>query len=208
MKIGLGCIAFALATPTAFASIAFTTGQAVFIAPPLDITRNTFVSNDEFFVFQEQTAASFPLAIPLEQVSTGVTNMMNDFVGGTVPANTEFDSFYVHVDGVGNSAQIFSGSIRFTTEIFGVILTDNALDSVDLLLNSPLTIYPEGTTDRGLEFSGQDVITISEDRRTLTYSGRVSTAIDGFRIITAVPSPGVAGTALIGAIALLRRRRC
>jgi len=200
--------ALALTSSVATAGISFTTGDALETAPPIDIAPNNTTDNDNFIVFQEQSAVASPVAIPLDQVVGGLTDQNSDLVSGMVDAGIEFNSFYIHVDSDGSSTQEFLGSIRFTNAILGVIVTSGGLNSTDILLGNPGTSYPTNASLRGLElFGNQDAFTISDDRRTFTYDGRVSTAIDGIRIITAVPSPGALALLSIGAVSCMIRRR-
>jgi hypothetical protein len=126
-------------------------------------------------------------------------------------AGTYVDSYFLITDPVGanqSPTHEFKGSITFSTDILGLITMDSEFATSNLLLGHVGTIYSLGgySQDQG------DIITISADRRTLSFDMFSAPAADNIRIITAadVPEPTtvvLTGTGLAAFIARRRRRQ-
>lgn len=127
-----------------------------------------------------------------------------------IPAGTEVRSFLVHFDTRdSNDADdqddlvYLSGSVTFDVPIIGVILNSRELlANSDPYLGLPGLQYPDCNShacdkagpccDRGLELDGPntgDKLTISANRRTLTYDGWVEHWLDQVRIIASKVNP-------------------
>lgn len=110
-----------------------------------------------------------------------------------VPAGSTVDSHFLHLDT--RSGPRLEGFVRFSTDIVGVIFYDPdkvLFDPTDILLGDPNTVYPDDVKMRHLELAGGgDWVSLSEDRRALTFSMKDgSCGFDQIRIITApIPEP-------------------
>ena len=67
------------------------------------------------------------------------------------------------------------GRMNFNGDILGIICLSAQLDASDSILGNPGTKYPTGTSARGFE-AKQEVVTISNDCRTLTINRFYSTS--------------------------------
>ncbi len=131
-----------------------------------------------------------------------------------ISAGTTVSSYLLHFDPVGSPTVglISTGSITFDTDILGLIFTGTALGNTDGVLGSATTTYT-GTFNRALELVSPppgtaDIVTISADRRTLTFSLQTSTGQDHLRVVTAaVPEPNPALLLGMGVCCLLVLRR-
>ena len=125
---------------------------------------------------------------------------------------------------------VFDGSLTFDTDILGVIMTNHQatgpgnhrprlLEISDAVLGNPGTTYPPlGFSERQLELgqgSESDRVTLSADRRTLTFHMVVQPTNDQLRILTAPSSnsavPEPSSFAMVGLMlavgAAVRRSR-
>lgn len=100
------------------------------------------------------------------QTANGTT----PFTPGNITAGTDFTSYLLHFDPVGAAAgnSTISGSVTFAYDIIGIVTAAAKLVGSDPILGS---IGQYGAAaDRGLLLAGTDFITISANRRTLTFN--------------------------------------
>lgn len=107
-------------------------------------------------------------------------------IGGALAADKDMISYLLHFDPVGSdgsSTKSVSGTIDFTQDILGLMLSSNFLSMYDPVLGS-IGAYGN-SVDRGLVLSGSDYLKISPDRRRLEFN--LSVAGDEmleFRVLT------------------------
>ena len=120
------------------------------------------------------------------QTANGTT----PFTPGNITAGTDFTSYLLHFDPVGAAAgsSTITGSVTFAYDIIGVVTAAAKLAATDPILGS---IGQYGAAaDRGLLLAGTDFITISANRRTLTYNITIaSNDVAEFRVLTAPVLP-------------------
>lgn len=114
-----------------------------------------------------------------------------------IPRGMKIDCYRIYYDPASNENDFLKveGMIRFHQPILGIITTRNKLLETDLILNPlcqggtcPNIRHQEIETRVSENGSRQDIITLSEDRKTLTFqlfSG--TTFIDEFRVLVAAP---------------------
>lgn len=117
-------------------------------------------------------------------------NGTNSFTPGTITAGTDFTSYLLHFDPVGAAAgnSTITGSVTFAYDIIGIVTAAAKLAATDPILGS---IGQYGAAaDRGLLLAGTDFITISANRRTLTFNLTIANNDAAeFRIMTAPALP-------------------
>ena len=72
--------------------------------------------------------------------------------------------------------------MTFPSDILGVIVRDGQLNASRPLLGAPTTMYPAGGAQ--LELSNGDTVSLSADRRIVTFSFAADVGIDAVRIVT------------------------
>ena len=225
LKSTLITLTFLFFTGNSWAAIVSTTGMTV-ISAPTSVEPGQLESNTTVWAFTEQQSYTLTTDLAVDEVvSTSAT--------GLLAAGTEIDSYFFHVDPVGDSGLAadgveISGTVTFDTKILGLIWTgvpcpNNCptsfmyLDASDYL-GAPSTTYPTGGLGRGLEVEEQytwtrDFITLSSDGYSLTTLSSAAAPLysDQLRVITAsaVPLPmsvWLLGSGLIGLVGFGRKR--
>jgi uncharacterized repeat protein (TIGR01451 family) len=160
-------------------------GQVVRLtAPPTSVAVDAFENATALVTFDERQGVTLAAPVLVDAVDPGT---YAKFPNGsrTIPAGTEVDSHFVHNDLPKGATGRRVGSITFSSDILGVIGATGRLNKSDGLGASGTT-YAGTTRDRGLESASgaKDVITISDDRRTLSVDVRTTGVIDDIRVIT------------------------
>ncbi|MGR9071590.1 MAG: RHS repeat-associated core domain-containing protein [Gammaproteobacteria bacterium] len=159
-----------------------TTGAFELAPPPLSTVQGSYESNTKIKVFVETEKHILPKNIPADITQSGFYSSNASLTPGIVPAGTNVNSFYVHYDGIGTAFHSATGAITFPFEILGIAGLDNTLLASDKILGFPDTLYSTEVA-HGNEFSS-DFVTLSDDRRTLTYEPKLTVQTDHLRVIT------------------------
>jgi hypothetical protein len=125
----------------------------------------------------------------------GVVTNASQFTPATIDTGTYVNSQLLHFDPVGNGSGVLRGSVTFDTNVLGIIVTSARLNATDGQLRRPDAVYATTFASRGAEFNGsadQDSVTLSADRRTVTFVSHVASGLDEIRVVTTVP-PGSCG---------------
>jgi hypothetical protein len=110
-------------------------------------------------------------ALAVDSLITGggtINATTNPFAGGNLAAGTGFTSYLLHFDPTGATGGTATGSIQFAYDILGLVTDATDLALTDTILGS---IGQYGSlADRGLALAGSDFLSISADRRMLSFS--------------------------------------
>jgi MYXO-CTERM domain-containing protein len=139
----------------------------------------------------------------------GLVDQLSDLTPGLIPAGTRVASYIFHADGIGTGNHIFEGSVTFDEDILGIIVGTTRLNNTDNRFGAVGTTYWNGPS-RGLDLAtnpGNDTLLLSVSRNTVSFRLVVGEAMDEFRVLTAVPTPGSFAVAALAAATTLRRRR-
>jgi len=207
------------------------TGEVQTIDPPADASMGVFESNTTTFLWAEGTTtianSQFVTIIPFKNITpeaAGSTNGLGEgsafydsgiatveaMWGGDLAAGT-YSSYFFHTDkDVQN--QTFTGSMTFAREIVGIIYKQTELGLTDPIFGASGTTYGAGGSGRILELDGAaNWLSLSADRKTLSFQTVVAHNMDDMRILTsAVPVPAAVwlfASGLLGLVGIARRRK-
>ena len=160
--------------------------NVVLIDPPASVligANGALESNTLIRAFPERDNYALPATVKVNITAPGYFDSYAKMTGGSVGAGQRVTCYFVHFDPVGCDPSTSSGSMTFSGDILGIICRDSELNASDGVLGHPGTEYPTGTGSRGLE-SGQDIVTLSQDRRTVIINRFYSTTVgEQMRII-------------------------
>ena len=158
------------------------------IRPPASVklgAQGALESSTVIREFTEQKDFVLPSAVRTNISGPGYYNSPATMTGGTIAAGTHVNCYFLHFDPVGSGGAQVMGRMNFNGDILGIICRDAELDGSDAVLGNPGTKYPTGTSSRGFE-ANQEVVTVSNDRRTLTINRFYSSTVgEQMRVIVA-----------------------
>jgi prealbumin domain-containing protein/Big-like domain-containing protein/PKD domain-containing protein len=186
---GSDSVAIKITTPGGPCSATDPTTTVERISPPVSVKLNRLTSNTCVRLFDERQDVTLAKSLKVDITKPGTYDEKRDLTPASIPTGTIVDSHLLHADNIGSIKVRLTGSVTFDADILGVIVLDRNLDKSDYL-GSPTTSYPTKLHERGLELTGAlanggDLVTISADRRTLTFNVRFSSVLDQIRVITA-----------------------
>jgi prepilin-type N-terminal cleavage/methylation domain-containing protein/prepilin-type processing-associated H-X9-DG protein len=148
----------------------------VLMDPPASVIVHTLENSVTIRAFREKEDYELSGSVRVNVSSPGYFDSTAKMTAGSVGAGQRINCYFVHYDPVGNGPGVSSGSMTFPGDILGIICLDAQLDASDSALGHPGTKYPTGKASRGFE-SGQDIITLSEDRRTVVINRYYTTTV-------------------------------
>ena len=158
--------------------------------PPESVDVDKLESNDFMLLFEERTLVSLPKRLPVTFTVPGRYVQVRGQLG-RLAAGTRVSSYLLHFDSIpvgGRARRLrLDGSITFPRPVLGVLSRGKQLVASDALLGAPGTFYGQ-LHSRGLDVKAKDdtydIVTLSEDRRTLHVSFSVARSSDQLRILT------------------------
>jgi len=206
------CSAMLIATVgSANAQITSVSGQVLALLFPPPSVATGALENDVYgVVFQEQSNLVLSAPLTVNAMGPGTYGSHNASNSLVIPTGTPIQSYFVHFDSVGmpNRHIYYTCTITFANNILGVIYMENELNASDAPLGAPGTTYATNEVWRGLEDNNIDLITISNDLKTVTINSRLFNHLDQIRIITdVVPEPSSLLVLAAGLPLLARLRR-
>ncbi|MGN6367815.1 MAG: hypothetical protein ACTHN5_06100 [Phycisphaerae bacterium] len=184
-------------------------------SPPASIISGDWESNTAIREFVEAEPKTLTQAVAVDLTAPGTSPGAADdnLSPGTIPVGTVVNSYFLHFDPVGKPSTpvTLSGSITFDTPVLGLIALSSTLNGSIGSLGLASTTYASGS-DHGMEFAPNadgtnDVLTLSADRRTVSFTVTANLNGDELRIVTGVPEAGSLGVVVGGGILLAARRR-
>ncbi len=193
--VGTDAVGITITSPTAGpCSLTDPTSVVERINPPVSVKLDKLTSNTCVRLFDERQDLRLDKVLKVDISKPGTYDEPRDLTPASLPIGTVVDSHFLHADNIGSAKIRLIGSVTFDADILGVIVTDGGLDKSDWV-GSPTTAYPAKLQLRGLELTGPpanggDLVTISADRRTITFNVGFSTVLDSIRVLTANPTAG------------------
>lgn len=169
-------------------------GQVAVISAPTTVAVGKLEDNKNAKFFSEQSNITLTnqVTVDASRVGTysalgvGGSTLESTFKPATILAGTKVNSYYLHADKVGalTTFNQYKGSISFSESILGVVTTRNNLNASDRL-GSITTLYPKsGRELDATDTVNRDSFTISQDRKTLSFTLLTANYSDDIRIIT------------------------
>lgn len=165
-------------------------GTVELIDPPDSCEVDTLESSTRIRAFNELVDVKLTKDLKVTLTEPGTYDDSGDLPAGgrIIKVGTRVNAHLVHFDTLQADDHALDGSITVDSEIIGVILLSSQLNSSDVILGLPETAYPTGDMRRSVELDSADSVTLSNDRRTISFSLQNSAACDQIRVVTAVPN--------------------
>lgn len=198
----------AVSAGPSFGAITATTGAATVTQIPPSLSLGAFESDDAVRVMFERNR-NLPEAQEVDITQVGLVDQLSDLTPGLVPAGTAVRSYIFHADSVGVTNRTYEGSVTFAEDILGIIVTSARLQNTDNRFGADGTVYWTNAA-RGLDLGanpGNETLLLTVSRNTVAFRLVVGEAMDEFRVLTAIPSPGWSGLACGASLGAARRRR-
>jgi uncharacterized repeat protein (TIGR01451 family) len=166
------------------ALITSSTGSLIRLTtPPASVALDKLQHATSAVAFDEQQGAT--LAAPLG-VDIATSGSFSSFGSGSssIPAGTVVDSHLIHSDPPSrNYTARRKGSVTFSDQVLGVIVTTSKLKASDGPLGATGTVYAGSLLLRGLE-TWEDKVTLSADKKTVTFDVTTTIVMDEIRVVT------------------------
>ena len=174
------------------ALISGTGGSVIKLNPaPASVALNALENKTSAVTFDEQQGVTLAAPVAVDAINPGTYNSFTSAIG-TIPAGTVVDSHLIHSDLTSSGSTIRrAGSVTFKGDILGVVAGASRLAASDSALGAVGTTYAgtyrwrglEGGAENGAYLNTQDKVTISADRRTLSFVLQTY-VIDEVRVVT------------------------
>lgn len=179
-------------TPS-FGSIIDTTGavNVVIPEPPNNDFRTNQTGEDDTVIraFVEQQAILLPKLFPVSVSLAGTSSKANSNLSNlSLPKNGIIDTYYVHFDPVGKPSKLVyaEGSITFDAIVLGLVFGNAKLNTTNEITPLAGVLYP---VDGEVELNDEGTfVTLSADRKTVSFGLAATSGSDNIRIATATPN--------------------
>lgn len=156
---------------------------------PTSLQVGALESNEFILLLEERKNVLAPRALPVNLSLPGRYDQFRG-KGNKLRQKIRVDSYLMHFDALTTSLKLshlrLDGSVTFPRPIVGVIAAGPLLASSDSVFGNTEVLQSEGRSrglDRGAKGGHPDVVTLSEDRRTLHVSFSVGGSCDQLRIL-------------------------
>jgi prepilin-type processing-associated H-X9-DG protein len=128
--------------------------------------QDSYESDTQIRMWMERSSYALPVPVTVDISAPGRYDGDYDLTKKMLPAGTIVHCYMLHYAPVNNASRTASGSITFGSGILGVICKTASLDATDYVLGHPNVQYSTGREgSRGYE-AGQEVVELTQDRRT------------------------------------------
>jgi len=166
------------------------------LAHPYDFRQDRNPSDTKIHLLIERQNSILPQGLTLDVSKPGKWLDSDDALYSyqEIKAGEAIDVYYLHFDPVGQpgTPTIIEGSMTFDRDVKGFVTTSELLlaahSIVGLVPELTGVTYPTSNL-QGIEPNINTYLTLSDDRRTVSFRLPVTVNVDTFRIVTAVPEP-------------------
>lgn len=211
-------IVLSISAQDSLAGIVAISGDISLITSPSSAQLNQLTNEEQILGFFEQQGVVLSSNLSVSATAPGAYGAS---AGGTLFAGSTVSSYMFHADTLVDlsSGTQLQATVTLDELVLGIIFERGLLDASDGTLGLSTTSYAALTQDSGfreLEFGGLmqcgistvDCVTISADRRSVSFNFSVGPYIDEVRIVTAtsVPEPSSLLLSAVALLAIWRRR--
>ncbi len=192
--------------PAMAQAVISSTGVRLLPTAPASVMQGAVQSNTQATAFQEKQGLTLTDALPVDVSAPGTYSAAVSLTPGSIAAGSKVDSFMFYTDPINNTGEKFAGSLTLDSNILGLIVLTKSLNQTDALLGAAGTTYPATDPNRGLEIfgTGDDSLTLSSDRRTVTFDFHTTGSVDEVRVVTsAAPVPEASTMVSLGLLLAL-----
>jgi hypothetical protein len=166
-----------------------------FVSPGPDFVPGRYEDSEHILVFPERSGVLLESDLLVDLDEPGQYQRIHRNEEKTIGAGRRVGSYLLQLDPTGrlkkkdpNKTRVM-GQLTFDRPILGLIGSTAKLDMTDDVLGHPRGEYPK--TQRGIEptrpadlpDSGRGVVTLSQDRRTLSLDLSAGSAVDQIRVV-------------------------
>jgi uncharacterized repeat protein (TIGR01451 family) len=191
MRVSKRAVALVAAAVIAASSVAMagalitsSTGQLVKLtAPPPSVALDKLQNATSAVAFDERQGVTLTAPLSVDIVNAG-TSSVHSSNSNSIATGTVVDSHLIHSDPPSkNYTARRKGSVTFSDEVVGIIVTTSKLGASDSKVGAVGTTYAGNLFLRGLE-SFEDKVTLSADKKTVTFDVATTVVMDEIRVIT------------------------
>lgn len=182
------CVGGCSKSPTAPSSTTITgvlsvTGSVAQITAPSDVRIDALQSDANTRLFNEVQGVTLSSALTVDYNVPGTYSAEPSPPLPVIAAGTVVNSYYLVADPTNPPATgvFYIGSITFDRNVLGLIVLNAEQAASNTILGRPGTSYASAGVQ--LDFPG-DSVTLSADRRTVTFTLAALNAADNIRIVT------------------------
>jgi uncharacterized repeat protein (TIGR01451 family) len=166
------------------ALITSSTGSVIRLStPPVSVALDKLQNATSVHAFDEKQGVTLAAPVNVDIVNAGTYSSFGSG-GSTIPAGTVVDSHLIHSDPPSkNYTPRRKGSVTFSDQVLGLIVTTSKLGASDGPLGATGTTYSGNLLLRGPE-TWEDKVTLSADKKTVTFDVTTTIIMDEIRVVT------------------------
>lgn len=135
-------------------------------------------------LLREQVGVTLAAELNVDVVKPGTYTESGDLDSDSVASGTNVNSYMLHLNETPEETGQLEGEAIFPNEIVGVLVTKNALDGTDANLGESARSYPTSRSDRGIDWSAGEELTIGPNNRSIFVTLSSDNGLDEIRVVT------------------------
>jgi len=157
--------------------------------PPASVLAGALYSNNYIFVFLERQHVTLASPLAVDITTPGTYTMNTQLINGQIPAGTVVNSYFLHTNPINSKAEFLNQVITFSSDelVIGIMAASATMAAGVPTVGMPTTTYNGSPAGNALKLApqGKDMIQISTDQHTITFSEQLKRGVlTEFRIIT------------------------
>lgn len=157
--------------------------------PPASVLSGALYSNSYIFMFLEKQHVTLANPLAVDITTPGTYTMNTQLINGQIPAGTVVNSYFLHANPINSKVEFLNQVITFSPDelVIGIMAASATMAAGVPTVGIPTTTYNGAPAGNALKLApqGKDMIEISADQHTITFSEQLKrTVLTEFRIIT------------------------